>query len=225
MKIWCLEDEANIRELTIYTLKMSGYEVAGFSNGKEMFAALEHDCPDLLLLDWMLPGEDGYDILKRLRTLPTTEALPVIVASAKGMEYDKVMMLDLGADDYLVKPFGMMEMLSRVKAVLRRSTVSQLQDDTLLSTDGICLDTVKRTVTVDNKAVVLTYKEFELLRLFLKFKGRVFSREQLFQLVWGEAYVGESRTCDMHIRSLRQKLGTHGEQIETVRNVGYRLQE
>lgn len=224
MKIWCLEDEKNIRELTIYTLKMSGYEVAGFSNAKEMFSALEHDCPDLLLLDWMLPGDDGYTVLKKLRTLPTTEDLPVIVASAKGMEYDKVMMLDLGADDYLVKPFGMMEMLSRVKAVLRRSSMTQ-PDETLLTANGICLDTVKRTVSVDNKEVILTYKEFELLRLFLKFKGRVFSREQIFQLVWGEDFLGESRTCDVHIRSLRQKLGMCGEMIETVRNVGYRFHE
>ena len=171
----------------------------------------------------MLPGTDGVTLLRRMMARPDLRNIPVIMATAKGTEYDKIQSLDLGADDYLVKPFGLMEMVSRVKAVLRRCAGGQ--ERKVLTLDGLSLDPNAHTVTADGVRVELTYKEFELLRLFLTEPGRAFTREQLFARVWGEDYVGETRTLDMHIRTLRQKLGQYGERIETVRGVGYRLED
>ncbi len=218
--IWCVEDDASIREIEIYTLHSTGFSARGFENGDAFFAALEQETPDLVILDIMLPGEDGVEVLRRLRDLPGKSGIPVIMATAKGTEYDKIRALDLGADDYLVKPFGMMEMVSRVKAVLRRcAPVSDL-----LRIGGLELNPREHTVTADGIRVELTYKEYEILRLFLANPGTVFTRDRLFAEVWGENYIGESRTVDMHIRTLRQKLGDYGAWIRTVRNVGYRLE-
>ena len=177
--------------------------------------------PDLVILDVMLPGEDGVEILKHLRSGADTSSIPVIMATAKGMEYDKIKTLDLGADDYLVKPFGMMEMVSRVKAVLRR--YKPKGSGNTLTVSGISMNLESRTVEINGVKTELTYKEFEILRLFLSHPGMVFTRERLFSDVWGENYIGETRTVDMHIKTLRQKLGEHGDMIETVRSVGYRL--
>lgn len=222
MTIWCVEDDASIRDIELYTLQQSGYETRGFSDGAAMWNALEAETPALILLDVMLPGEDGVAILKRLRESPHTHQIPVIMATAKGAEFDKVQSLDLGADDYLVKPFGMMEMVSRVKAVLRRTqTQSTLHT---LQAGGILLNVDEHTVSADGKRVLLTYKEYELLKLFLGNPGTAFTREQLFREVWGIDYVGETRTVDMHVRTLRQKLGESGALIQTVRGFGYRLE-
>ena len=218
--IWCVEDDSGIREIEVYTLNSTGFEARGFSDGASFREALETETPDLVLLDVMLPGEDGVSVLKKLRANPRTETIPVIMATAKGAEYDKVLGLDTGADDYLVKPFGMMEMVSRVKAVLRRCAPAQ--QGRRLSGGGVTLDLDGHTVTAAGERVTLTYKEFELLRLFLSHPGMAFTRDQLFNDVWGADYVGESRTVDMHIRTLRQKLGACGDRIETVRGVGYR---
>lgn len=221
--IWCVEDDSSIRDIEIYTLKSTGFEARGFSDGASFFEALKEEIPELVLLDVMLPGEDGVEILKRLKMSAETCEIPVIMATAKGMEYDKIQSLDLGADDYLVKPFGMMEMVSRVKAVLRRCKPAAAVQH-LLKTGGLTVNLDSRTVTADGEKVQLTYKEFEILRLFLSEPSTVFSRDRLFNEVWGEDYVGETRTVDMHIRTLRQKLGNYGEMIETVRNVGYRME-
>lgn len=220
--IWCVEDDLSIRDIEIYTLLSTGFQAKGFSDGASFFEALREEKPELVILDVMLPGEDGVEILKKLKSSADTCAIPVIMATAKGMEYDKIQSLDLGADDYLVKPFGMMEMVSRVKAVLRRCKPAPVQH--LLKTNNLIVNLDEHTVTVDRERVQLTYKEFEILRLFLSHPGMVFSREQLFSDVWGEEYVGETRTVDMHIRTLRQKLGAYGEMIQTVRNVGYRME-
>lgn len=222
MMIWCVEDDASIREIELYTLKQTGFEGRGFPDGAAMWEALNREKPDLILLDVMLPGEDGVEILKRLRTSTTTQSIPVIMATAKGMEYDKVQSLDLGADDYLVKPFGMMEMVSRVKAVLRRCQESSVQH--LLQVEGLVLNLDEHTVAVDGERITLTFKEYELLKLLLSNPRTAFSRDQLFAEVWGTGYMGESRTVDMHIRTLRQKLGKYGALIETIRGVGYRLE-
>lgn len=218
--IWCVDDDAAIREIEVYSLKATGFEARGLADGAELTEALKSECPELILLDVMLPGEDGVELLKRLKRNAATKQIPVIMATAKGMEIDKVVSLDLGADDYLVKPFGMMEMVSRVKAVLRRC---KRKEAGLLVQEGIVLNPEERTVTVDGKQISLTYKEFELLHLFLSHPGIVFRREQLFSEVWGMDYCGETRTVDMHIRTLRQKLGDYGSRIETVINVGYRM--
>ena len=218
--IWCVEDDSGIREIEVYTLNSTGFEARGFSDGASFREALETETPDLVLLDVMLPGEDGVSLLRYLRQTPRTQAVPVIMATAKGMEYDKIQSLDMGADDYLVKPFGMMEMVSRVKAVLRRCAPAQQSHR--LSSGGVTLDLDGHTVTAEGQRVTLTFKEFELLRLFLSHPGMAFTRDQLFNDVWGADYVGESRTVDMHIRTLRQKLGACGEHIATVRGVGYR---
>lgn len=218
--IWCVEDDASIREIEIYTLNSTGFSARGFENGDEFFAALEKETPELVILDIMLPGQDGVAVLKRLRQTPGRNRIPVIMATAKGTEFDKIQSLDLGADDYLVKPFGMMEMVSRVKAVLRRCA----PPSGLLRLGGLELNPQERTVTADGIRVELTYKEYEILRLFLTEPGTVFTRDRLFNQVWGENYIGESRTVDMHIRTLRQKLGAYGAWIRTVRNVGYRLE-
>ena len=218
--IWCVEDDASIREIEVYTLNSTGFQARGFADGASFRAALETETPELVLLDVMLPGEDGVSLLRYLRQTPQTRDVPVIMATAKGMEYDKIQSLDLGADDYLVKPFGMMEMVSRIKAILRR--YKPAQQSHRLSSGGVTLDLDGHTVTAEGQRVTLTFKEFELLRLFLSHPGMAFTRDQLFNDIWGADYVGESRTVDMHIRTLRQKLGTCGEHIATVRGVGYR---
>ena len=220
--IWCVEDDASIRDIEVYTLTSTGFEAKGFPDGTSFREALKEDKPELVLMDVMLPGEDGVSLLRTLRDNPETAQIPVIMATAKGMEYDKIQSLDLGADDYLVKPFGMMEMVSRVKAVLRRCKPATVQR--LLKAGGLLVNLDEHTVTADGERVVLTYKEFELLRLFLSHPGMVFSRDRLYSEVWGDDYIGESRTVDMHIRTLRAKLGPYGELIETVRQVGYRLE-
>ena len=218
--IWCVEDDASIREIEVYTLNSTGFQARGFADGASFREALETETPELVLLDVMLPGEDGVSLLRYLRQTPRTQAVPVIMATAKGMEYNKIQSLDMGADDYLVKPFGMMEMVSRVKAVLRRCAPAQQSHR--LSSGGVTLDLDGHTVTAEGQRVTLTFKEFELLRLFLSHPGMAYTRDQLFNDVWGADYVGESRTVDMHIRTLRQKLGPCGEHIATVRGVGYR---
>ena len=221
--IWCVEDDPSIREIEVYALNSTGLEARGFADGGEFWEALETERPELVLLDVMLPGEDGVAILKRLRSDERYREIPVIMATAKGTEFDKVQSLDFGADDYITKPFGMMEMVSRVKAVLRRSQPKQAAP--LLKLKGLTLDENQHTVTIDDQRVVLTYKEYELLRLFLSHPGMAFSREQLLQTVWNTEYAVETRTVDMHIRTLRQKLGEYGRYIETIRGVGYRLED
>ena len=221
--IWCVEDDAGIRDIEVYTLNSTGFSARGLADGAELHAALDAgEVPELVLLDVMLPCEDGVSLLRFLRENPATVRVPVIMATAKGMEYDKVQSLDLGADDYLVKPFGMMEMVSRVKAILRRCRPAPVQH--ILKSDGLTVNLDEHTVTADSERVQLTYKEFELLRLFLSHPGVAFTRDQLFSEIWGEDYIGETRTVDMHIRTLRQKLGKYGARIETVRGVGYRLE-
>ena len=220
--IWCVEDDASIRDIEVYTLTSTGFEAKGFPDGASFREALKEDKPELVLMDVMLPGEDGVSLLRTLRDNPETAQIPVIMATAKGMEYDKIQSLDLGADDYLVKPFGMMEMVSRVKAVLRRCKPATVQR--LLKAGGLLVNLDEHTVTADGERVVLTYKEFELLRLFLSHPGIAFTRDQLFADIWGADYVGETRTVDMHIRTLRMKLGEYGKLIETVRGIGYRLE-
>ena len=221
--IWCVEDDPSIREIEVYALNSTGLDAKGFASGEEFWKALETGAPELVLLDVMLPGEDGVSILKRLRTNERYKNLPVIMATAKGTEFDKVQSLDLGADDYITKPFGMMEMVSRVKAVLRRA--QPRQSTSLLQLGGLTLDEGQHTVTIDGQRTTLTFKEYELLRLFLSHPGMAFSRDQLLQTVWNTEYAEETRTVDMHIRTLRQKLGAYGQHIETIRGVGYRLEE
>lgn len=221
--IYCVEDDLSIRELMLYTLRASGFEAIGFEDGESLFKALNKQIPRLILLDIMLPGMDGMEILKKLRENTVTARIPVIMASARGTEYDKVVGLDLGADDYLAKPFGMMEMVSRIRAVLRRSTSDNKA--AFLALGGLRMDVTGHIVTADGTRMSLTLKEFELLRLFLSSPGRVFSREHLLEQVWGTDYIGESRTVDVHIATLRTKLGRCGDYIRTVRGVGYRMEE
>ena len=220
MAIWCVEDDVSIREIEVYTLRTSGFEAVGFPDAASFREALVEKRPALVILDIMLPGEDGVELLHFLRENAGTCEIPVIMATAKGMEYDKVQSLDLGADDYLVKPFGMMEMVSRVKAVLRRYKSADVQH--LLKAGGLVVNLDAHTVTADGERVQLTYKEYELLCLFLSRPGMAFTRDQLFSEIWGEENLGETRTVDMHTRTLRQKLGEYGKMIETVRGVGYR---
>ncbi len=217
--IFCVEDDSGIRDLMIYTLNSAGFEARGFSDGAAFLDALHENAPELVLLDIMLPGEDGIRILKKLRS--DGNKVPVIMATAKGTEYDKVIGLDLGADDYLAKPFGMMELVSRVKAVLRRAAPAPQSE--VLSHHGIQMDTAQHIVTMDGTPVELTFKEYELLRIFMENPGRVFTRDQLLASIWGDSYAGETRTVDVHIGTLRTKLGRCGTYIETVRGVGYRL--
>ena len=221
--IFCVEDEGSIRDLMIYSLNASGYEAAGFPDGEGLFSAMKRTRPQLIMLDIMLPGEDGITILKKLRQSPVTSDIPVIMASAKGTEYDKVVGLDCGADDYLAKPFGMMEMVSRVKAVLRRSGAGEALR--VLRLGELEMNENGHTVSVEGKRVELTLKEYEMLRLFMENPGVVFTRDQLFDRIWGYGYAGESRTVDVHIGTLRSKLGAAGRYIETVRGVGYRMEE
>lgn len=220
--IWCVEDDASIRDIELYTLRSTGFEARGFEDGGTFLTALEAERPQLVVLDVMLPGLDGVEVLRRMKASPRFAPIPVIMATARGAEYDKVQSLDLGADDYLVKPFGMMELVSRVKAVLRRYTPAREQAD--LSVNDLHMDLTEHTVTAGGERVVLTRKEFELLRLFLSSPGVVFTREALLSAVWDTEFTGETRTVDMHIRTLRQKLGNYGAMIETVRGVGYRLE-
>ena len=223
MKIWCVEDDASIRDIEIYTLNSTGFEARGFENGEDFFAALAQETPDLVILDVMLPGMDGVSILRKMKDNAATKRLPVIMATAKGMEYDKIQTLDLGADDYLVKPFGMMEMVSRVRAVLRRC--APLGEGSVLRAGNLIVNLDERTVTANGNRVNLTFKEFDLLKLFLSHPKMVFTRDQLLSNVWNIDYAGETRTVDVHIQTLRQKLGDCGRMIETVRNVGYRLED
>lgn len=220
--IFCVEDDAGIRDLMIYTLNASGFRAVGFENAKEFYAALADDTPELIMLDIMLPGEDGISILKRLKADARTADIPVIMATAKGNEYDKVIGLDLGADDYLAKPFGMMEMASRVRAVLRRS--GRAAEKQLIRVGGLEMNLGEHIVTADGIRIQLTLKEFELLRTFMTNPGRAFTREQLLSSVWCEDFLGETRTVDVHVGTLRQKLGSCGKYIRTVRGVGYRLE-
>ena len=221
--IFCVEDDAGIRDLMIYTLNASGFRAVGFENAKEFYAALADDTPELIMLDIMLPGEDGISILKRLKADARTADIPVIMATAKGNEYDKVIGLDLGADDYLAKPFGMMEMASRVRAVLRRSGRSA-EKQQLIRVGGLEMNLGEHIVTADGIRVQLTLKEFELLHTFMTNPGRAFTREQLLSSVWSEDFLGETRTVDVHVGTLRQKLGACGKYIRTVRGVGYKLE-
>lgn len=220
--IFCVEDDNGIRDLMMYALNSAGFEVKGFTNGNELFDALKVARPQLIMLDIMLPGDDGITILKRLRNHTATAAIPVIMASAKGTEYDKVIGLDIGADDYLAKPFGMMEMVSRVKAVLRRSTPQNATKT--LRVGNLEMKESEHTVYTCGERVALTLKEYDLLHLFMENSGRVFTRDQLLQMIWGLDYMGETRTVDVHIGTLRTKLGACGEYIETVRGVGYRME-
>lgn len=219
--IFCVEDDAGIRDLVIYTLCASGFEAEGFGDAQELDTALQGATPELILLDIMLPGEDGISVLKRLRADPKTADVPIIMATAKGNEYDKVIGLDLGADDYLAKPFGMMEMVSRVRAVLRRRPQPKPQ---LVRVGKLEMNLGEHTVTASGERVQLTLKEYELLRKFITNPGRAFTREQLLASVWCEDFLGETRTVDVHVGTLRQKLGKCGGYIRTVRGVGYRLE-
>ena len=220
-KIFVAEDDLDIQEIVLYALRSAGFEAQGFEKSTELWPAMTRALPDLLLLDIMLPGEDGLSILKRLRNTPGTAALPVIMLTAKGSEFDKVKGLDLGADDYIAKPFGVMELISRVNALLRRTG----RQSDAMAYQNIVLDSARRSVLIGGEKVNLTYKEYELLHYLLLNVGLVLSRDKLMEVVWGYDFEGESRTLDMHIRSLRQKLGPAGEHIKTVRNVGYRLGE
>ena len=219
--IWCVEDDASIRDIEVYALRSTGFEACGFEDGAEFWDALHaRPLPELVVLDVMLPGLDGIELLRRMRAEEALAGIPVVMATARGAEYDKIQGLDLGADYYLTKPFGVMELVSCVKAVHRRVQPKAVEH--LLKTGGLFVNLDEHTVSADGARVELTYKEFELLKLFLSHPGVAWTREKLMEQVWGTDYCGETRTVDMHIRTLRQKLGSYGEQIETVRNVGYR---
>ncbi|MEE0685691.1 MAG: response regulator transcription factor [Lachnospiraceae bacterium] len=220
--IWCVEDDSRIREIAIYALKSAGFEVKGFEDGRAFWEALKLEKPKLILLDIMLPGIDGIELLEKIKESTEYSDIPVIMATAKGEEYDRIRGLELGADDYIVKPYSVMEMISRVKAVLRRSNPKT--EANVLKYNDLIVNIDAYTVTVDGERIQLTYKEFELLCIFLARPGRVFSREQLYTQVWNMDYLEDSRTLDMHIKTLRQKLGNYGKLIETIRNVGYRLE-
>ena len=220
--IYLVEDDDSIRELVLYTLHTTGFEAEGFRNAADFWQALEKELPQLVLLDIMLPDEDGLHILKRLRAVAETADLPVMMLTAKSSEYDRVVGLDSGADDYMPKPFGMMELVSRVRALLRRAA-KPAAEDKLFTAGSLAVDVKRRAVTVDGEPVILTYKEFELLCYLLENRGVVLSRDQILTKIWDYNYSGETRTVDVHIRTLRQKLGDAGALIETVRGVGYRL--
>ena len=221
--IWCVEDDASIRDIEVYALTSTGFEARGFADGDTFWDALQKETPpELVVLDVMLPGTDGIELLRRLRASARFAELPVVMATAKGAEYDKIQGLDLGADYYLTKPFGVMELVSCVKAVLRRCKPKAQEH--ILKADGLEVNLDEHTVTGDGEKIVLTYKEFELLKLFLSNPGTAFTRDKLMEEVWSTDYCGETRTVDMHIRTLRQKLGRFGEMIKTVRGVGYRLE-
>ena len=218
--IYIVEDDRNIQEIELFALKNSGYQATGFETAKEFYKALNEKLPELILLDIMLPDEDGLSILKRLRSRADTQKIPVILVTAKTSEIDKVKGLDGGADDYIAKPFGVMEMIARVKALLRRSGG---MEESLLTCGNVTLDGEKRMVYVDGKSIELTYKEFELLKLLMKNHGIVISRDVIMERVWDSSFEGESRTIDVHVRTLRQKLGDAGKYIKTIRSVGYMI--
>lgn len=223
--IWCVEDDASIRDIEVYALSSAGFAARGFEDGSSFYAAItgEKEKPQLIVLDVMLPGIDGIELLRRIRANAALKQIPIVMATAKGSEYDRIQGLDLGADYYLTKPFGVMELISCVKAVLRRCGAED--EKSTLNACGISMNTLEHTVSADGERITLTYKEYELLKLLLSHMGTAFTREQLMERVWGTDYMGETRTIDMHIRTLRQKLGKCGESIKTVRNVGYRMEE
>lgn len=221
--IYCVEDDVDIREMMLYTLQMAGYKALGFSQSDTFWPAVQKEIPELVLLDIMLPGDDGLTILETLRSKHQTENIPVIMTTAKGSEFDKVKGLDLGADDYLVKPFSMMEMISRIKAVLRRS--QRISRNHYIKIGSLELDPANYIVKRNSEKIHLTLKEFELLTLFFRHPNRVFTRQELLDKVWGEQFLGETRTVDVHIGTLRTKLGPDERLIGTVRGVGYRLEE
>lgn len=224
IKIYCVEDDKNIRELIVYALKNSGFNAIGFKDSKDLYSSIDESLPDLILLDIMLPGEDGLSILKRLRSKSSTESIPIIMITAKTSEYDRVIGLDMGADDYIIKPFGVMELVSRVKALLRRVNKNK-PIESIIKLKDITLNYDKRLVTVDGSIIQLTYKEFELLYYLLKNQNIVLTRENVLNKVWGYDFEGETRTVDVHIGTLRQKLGDSGSLIQTIRNVGYKIGE
>ncbi len=221
--IFCVEDDDSIRELVTYTLCANGLETRGFERAAPFWEAIREEKPELVLLDIMLPDEDGISILKQLRATPATSAVPVILLTAKSGEFDRVYGLDCGADDYICKPFGLMELLSRVRAVLRRTAPAASAQ--VLQCGEIVLDVTRHRVTAGGEEVQLTFKEFELLRYLMAHAGTVFTRDNLLQAIWGYDFDGETRTVDVHIRMLRQKLGIYGERIETVRGIGYKIAE
>ena len=223
-KIWIVEDDEDIREIVLYALKSAGFEATGFEYSSDLFAALEAGLPSLVLLDIMLPEDDGLKILKQLRSNPKTKTLPVIMLTARGSEFDKVKGLDMGADDYIPKPFGVMELISRINAVLRRGGAA-LEQSEVFEHKTLSLDTARRSVAVNGESIALTYKEYELLYFLMLNQGIVLSRDKILDAVWGYDFEGESRTLDMHIRSLRKKLGAADGHIKTIRNVGYKLGE
>lgn len=223
--IFCVEDDSNIRELVVYTLETTGFKARGFEDGRSFLEALALETPELVLMDIMLPGEDGLSLLKKLKSSTKTREIPVIMVTAKGAEYDKVKGLDLGADDYVAKPFGMMELVSRIKAVLRRTLKTGQETQDIMKAGDLEIDTKKHEVTAAGEVVNLTLKEYELLKRLMKNPNIVMTRDCLLEDIWGYDFDGETRTVDVHVRTLRQKLGTCGEMIETVRGVGYRMRE
>ena len=223
--IFCVEDDSNIRELVVYTLETTGFQARGFEEGKSFLEALALETPDLILMDIMLPGEDGISLLKRLKNSSKTRDIPVIMVTAKGAEYDKVKGLDLGADDYVTKPFGMMELVSRIKAVLRRSGAAKKKAEDIIVSGNLEINTKKHEVRADGEVIGLTLKEYELLKRLMENPKIVMTRDSLLEEIWGYDFDGETRTVDVHIRTLRQKLGKCGERVETVRGVGYRISE
>ena len=220
--IFLVEDDSSIRELMLYTLKVSGFEAKGFKDSLSFFEELNKELPRLIILDIMLPGMDGVEILKEIRKKSSTENIPVIMATAKGSEYDKVLCLDAGADYYLQKPFGMMEMISRIKAVLRR--VEPKKKESILNAGLIALDTNSHKVSINKENVELTFKEYELLKLFMEHQNKAYTRDELLEIVWGVDFMGETRTVDVHIGTLRTKLKDAGAYIKTVRGVGYKME-
>ena len=223
--IFCVEDDSNIRELVVYTLETTGFKARGFEDGREFLEALALETPELVLMDIMLPGDDGLELLKKLKASPKTREIPVIMVTANGAEYDKVKGLDLGADDYVTKPFGMMELVSRIKAVLRRTRKDAQEPQDIIAVGEIEINTKKHEVTAAGEVVNLTLKEYELLKRLMKNPNIVMTRDCLLEDIWGYDFDGETRTVDVHVRTLGQKLGPCGEKIETVRGVGYRMSE
>lgn len=219
--IWCVEDDTDIRDVEVFAMRSSGYEVRAFSDGAECWEALAEELPDLVLLDIMMPNMDGIELLKRMKASPRLDQIPVVMATAKGTEFDKIQGLELGADYYVTKPFGVMELVACIKAVLRRLAPR----DSSLTCGGLELNHAKRTVIAGAEHISLTFKEFELLTYLMENQGIVLSRDQIFARVWGMEYLGESRTVDMHVRTLRQKLGDYAELVSTVRNVGYVMKD
>ena len=220
--IWCVDDDSTIRDIEVYTLEQTGFEARGFADGISMLHALKTEVPELIILDIMMPETDGLEVLSKIRTDAAYKDIPVIMATAKGTEMDKIGGLNSGADDYLVKPFGVMEMVARVKAVLRRTAKEDVSSD--ITVGKITLKENEHKVIADGEKVELTHKEFEMLKLFMQNPNMVFSRDKLMSEIWGMDYIGETRTVDMHIKTLRHKLGNTGGQIKTVIGVGYRLE-